>query len=88
MRYQLLAHVSLTEVDDEVVLLDLNSGAYYGLNHVGAKLMAAFQAQRSLAQATREIAEQYQIEHARVKTDITRLIEQLLDQKLIEQVSS
>ena len=83
MKYQLADHVSLTEVDDEAVLLDLNSGAYYGLNHVGALLLAHMQDQQSIEFANAAIAKQYQTPHATVSQDIKVLIVQLLEQKLI-----
>jgi len=83
MKYQLAKNVSLTEVDDEAVLLDLNSGAYYGLNHVGALLISHLQNQRSLEYSSAEIAEHYQTPHATVTEDIQTLVEQLLEQKLI-----
>jgi len=83
MKYQLANYVSLTEVDDEAVLLDLNTGAYYGLNHVGALLLAYIQNGKSIEIAKTEIAEQYQTAHTTVERDITILIEQLLEQKLI-----
>ena len=83
MKYNLAEHVSLTEVDDEAVLLDLNSGAYYGLNHVGALLIAQLQDQQDVANASAAIAERYQTPHATVKRDIDTLLAQLLEQKLI-----
>ena len=86
MKYQLADHVSLTEVDDEVVLLDLNTGTYYGLNHVGALLLAHFQDSKSLEFASAAIAKQYQTPHATVSQDIALLLEQLLEQKLLIEV--
>jgi hypothetical protein len=83
MKYQLADHVSLTEVDDEAVLLDLNSGAYYGLNHVGAMLMSYLQEQKTPEFACAAIAEQYQTPHITVTRDIELLLQQLLEQKLI-----
>jgi hypothetical protein len=83
MKYQLADHVSLTEVDDEAVLLDLNSGAYYGLNHVGALLINYLQDQKTPEFASTAIAEQYQTPHITVARDIELLVQQLLEQKLI-----
>lgn len=83
MKYQLLEHVSLTEVDDEAVLLDLNSGAYYGLNHVGALLLKFFETNMTVDIAIEQIAERYQTSPAQVQDDIESLIQQLLEQQLI-----
>jgi len=86
MKYKLNDNVSFTEVDDEAVLLDLNSGAYYGLNHVGALLITHLQKEHSVEHASAEIAEHYQTPNVTVSADIAALIEQLLEQKLITAV--
>lgn len=83
MKYHLADHVSLTEVDDEAVLLDLNSGAYYGLNHVGARLITHLKDQQSVEYSVSEIAKHYQTAATTVQHDIDVLVEQLLKQKLI-----
>ena len=83
MKYKLADNVSFTEVDDEAVLLNLNSGAYYGLNHVGTLLMAHLQQEHTVEHASAEIAEHYQTPNTTVSSDINALIEQLLEQKLI-----
>ncbi len=86
MKFQLAKHVSFTAVDDEAVILDLNSGAYYGLNHIGAQLVEQLKQGRSSEQASKRIAEQYQIPNATVESDIQDLLSQLIEQALIEPV--
>ena len=83
MKYQLADNISLTQVDDEAVLLNLESGTYYSLNHVGALLMAHLQEQRSIEFASAAIVEHYQAPAATVAQDINVLVEQLLAQRLI-----
>lgn len=83
MKYQLADHVSFTDVDDDAVLLDLNTGAYYGLNHIGAQLLNQLKAHNSIEDAISFISEQYQTANNTVEADINELIEQLLAQKLI-----
>lgn len=83
MRYQLAEHVSFTDVEDEAVLLDLNSGAYYGLNHIGAQLLNELKARNSIENAVILIAAEYQINYNTVQADIDELIKQLLHQNLI-----
>lgn len=83
MKYQLLEHISLTEVDDEVVLLDLDTGAYFGLNHVGAKLLSVLHSDGTVSNAIEQISERYKIDIQQVERDINELIEQLLEQNLI-----
>jgi len=86
MKYTLAKHVSLTLVDDEAVILDLNSGAYYGLNHIGAQLVAELKQGHSSDHAIKNIAEQYQIPNATVEKDIQDLLSELLEQSLLDPI--
>jgi hypothetical protein len=81
--YTLRENISLTEVDDEVVLLDLSNGAYYGLNQVGADLLKALQNKQPLCQTIRQISEHYQMDSAQVKIDIDELLQELLVNNLL-----
>ena len=84
-QYQIGANISLTEVEDEIVLLNLNNGAYYGLNHIGAHLIRAIENQTPLNHLIRQIAEQYQMDYKSVNRDIDQLIVQLVEQSLLVQ---
>ena len=65
------------------MLLDLNSGAYYGLNHVGAKLLNILGSDGTVMDAIGQISERYQIDSLQVEKDVYELLEQLMEQKLI-----
>ena len=86
MKFKLPRHVSLTAVDDDAVLLDLNSGAYFGLNHIGASLLDQLQQGISVELAIENIAKQYQISNDIVAQDIQELLSELIDQALIEPI--
>lgn len=87
MKYQLAEHISFTEVDDEVVLLDLNKGTYFGLNHVGAKFLKALQTNETYESALSKIAAEYQMDMLVISDDLKTLLKQLLEQELIEEKS-
>ena len=84
-QYQIGTNISLTEVEDEIVLLNLNNGAYYGLNHIGAHLIRAIENQMPLTQLIRQVAEQYQMDYMVVNRDIDQLIIELVEQSLLVQ---
>jgi len=83
MKYRLAEQVSLTDVDDQAVLLDLDSGTYFGINHVGAYFLRLMESDYNSQQAIQEIARHYDVDTKNVETDINELIEQLIAQKLI-----
>ena len=87
MKYQLLEHVSLTNVDGEAILLDLNEGFYFGLNHVGALYLNLITQNITHDQAVIDIAQRYAIDYNRVKDDINELTKQLMEQNLLQTVT-
>jgi len=83
MKYNLAQHVTLTEVDNEVVLLDLEAGQYFGINHVGTLFLQLLENNKSTQEATKHIAQHYQIDCQQVKNDLDELINSLLTQGLL-----
>ena len=81
--YRFADQVSVTEVDDEVVLLKLDTGSYYGLNSIGAKLVNGLQNQLTVHQICKDIASDYQIPYQNVNQDLSDLIEQLVAEQLL-----
>lgn len=80
--------ISITEVEDEVVLLDLSTGSYFGLNHIGTRLIKGLKAEESMHQINSAIADQYQLEYKQVCADMEALLEQLVEQNLLVQEST
>lgn len=87
-KYLLIEDVLLTEVENEVVLLNLASGAYFGLNHVGAQLIKDLQQTLPIEQSIQQISERYQMDHSVVDADIRALVDQLLANKLLVEPGS
>ncbi len=86
MYFKLADHVSFTKIDDEAVLLDLNSGSYFGLNHVGIKLIEAFNDGLDKPGAVTSIAEHYQVSVSQVGQDVDALITDMLQKQLLQQI--
>jgi len=82
-KYQLKDNISLTEVEEEIVLLNLSTGSYFGLNHIGAMLIKAVKEQSPIAETVKQIAEQYQMDLQVVGTDIDELLLDLVDKQLL-----
>lgn len=79
-------HVTITEVDGEVVILDLNSGAYFGINHIGRQFLADIEAGIGLQQSASRIATEYGVDEHTVVSDLNYLTAELLDKALLEQI--
>lgn len=81
--FRVAKNISITKVEDESVVLDLSTGSYYGLNHVGTLLLEELQRRHSLGQAVEEISRRYQANTVLVTDDTSKLVGQLLEQKIL-----
>ncbi len=81
--YQISEHVSLTEVDNDAVLLDCESGAYFGLNHVGLMLVNLLQQGLNQEAAQRKLAAHYNVSEPQIVDDINALINEMLQRNLL-----
>ena len=86
--YRLSEKIAITDVDDEVVLLKLDTGAYYGLNSVGASLVHGLKNEQTVHQICKDISSRYQIPYQNVNQDLTELIEQLVKEQLLIQIEA
>ncbi len=72
------------EVDDEMVLLDMNSENYFGLDEVGTAIWQAMEKDKSLQEVLDSLLQEYEVESDVLEKDLIRFVNQLLDNQLIE----
>jgi hypothetical protein len=70
------------EVGDEVVILDLDTGIYYGLDCVGARIWNLLSSGRTLDEVCETILAEYEVERSRLESDVDRLFVQLVESRL------
>ena len=75
--------VSISALDDELVLLDSASGKYYALNATAARMVELLQQGLDLQQCTEILADQYNAEPETIYSDIEQLISDLSERGLI-----
>jgi hypothetical protein len=71
------------EIDDEVVLLKIQSQQYYGLNEVGAQMWKSLVDSGNVTAAEDSLAKMYEIEEPVLRADLQRLLRDLLDAGLL-----
>ena len=71
------------ELDGELVILDLKSEAYFGLDEVGARIWQLFTGDRSIQAVFEALIEEYDVEPETLRADLVELLEQLCDRGLI-----
>ncbi len=72
------------EVDGEMVLLDMESENYFGLDEVGTAIWQAIQEDGLLQNVLETLLEQYDVEEEVLKKDLINFIEKLAESGLVE----
>jgi ornithine carbamoyltransferase len=72
------------EVDGEMVLLDMESENYFGLDEVGTAIWQAMQENESLQEVFEVLMEQYEVEAEVLQNDLSEFVEKLLESGLVK----
>jgi PqqD family protein of HPr-rel-A system len=70
-------------VEDEAVLLDLDSGEYHGLNPVGTRIWQLLSDGRSVGAICEALCREYDVPPETVREDVELLLTDLLNKRLI-----
>lgn len=74
------------EVDGEMVLLDMESENYFGLDEVGTAIWQAMQEKETLKEVFEVLLEQYEVEEEMLEEDLKAFVKKLQESGLIELV--
>ncbi len=72
------------EVDGEMVLLDMNSENYFGLDEVGTAIWQTMQEKESLKEVLEVLLEQYDVESGVIEKDLLDFADRLVESGLVE----
>ena len=72
------------EVDGEMVLLDMESENYFGLDEVGTAIWQAMQDKETLKEVFDVLLEQYDVEAEVLEKDLSDFVDKLLESGLVE----
>ena len=72
------------KIGDETVILALESGTYFGLDPVGARMWHLMEAGKSLAQVCDTMIEEYEVERDVLQRDLLSLVGELVEKKLVD----
>jgi Coenzyme PQQ synthesis protein D (PqqD) len=76
--------VMLRIIGDEAVILNLKSEVYLGLDPVGTRMWTVLQSSPSIEAAHAALLDEFEVEPERLRQDMDRLLDQMLEQGLIE----
>lgn len=73
-----------TELEEEVVVLQLEAGTYYGIDGIGPFVWDQLQEPVTVAELCERVAREYDIELQRARRDIEALLADLEDAQLLD----
>ena len=76
--------ISISAIDDEVVLLDSESGIYFGLNPVGSRMFQLLKETLSLAPTLERLLGEYEVPREVLDRDLRVFLKTLQEKKLVE----
>jgi hypothetical protein len=72
------------QVGDETVLLNLESGTYFGLDPVGSRFLELLAVEGTLTTVIARMLEEFEVSETQLETDLLRLAEEMLASGLLE----
>lgn len=75
--------LTAAHLGDEAVLLDANSGRYYGLNELGARIFDLAKNTASVEEIKEALLQEYKVEAARLEADLLAFLREMEQKKLI-----
>jgi len=75
--------IAWSELEEEIVLLDIEGGSYYSLNEVSAFVWKRIDGARSIGDLVDEVLEEYEAAREQVRDDVIRLIGDLSQKNIL-----
>ena len=72
------------DLAEEMAILNITSGIYYGLNTVGTRIWKLIQEPRTVHEIRDALLEEYEVEPERCERDVFVLLQELASKGLIE----
>ena len=76
--------VLISNLQDESVILNLDSERYYGLDNVGTRFLSVLTTSDTIESAYEQLRDEYDVDGEVLRNDLRVLVENLIDQGLIE----
>jgi len=77
-------HIQFTVIDNEAVILDLNSGMYLGLDEVGTRVLQTISETGNIQKAMQALLTEYQVSEDVLQSDVAKLVEEFIARGILE----
>lgn len=76
--------VLISKLQEESVILNLDSERYYGLDDIGTRILSALTTSESIEAAYQTLLNEYDVDDEVLRQDLLDLVEKLVDQGIIK----
>ncbi len=73
-----------SKIDDETVMMDTDSGFYFGLNAVASVIWELLKEEHTLEQLVDKLMMEYTVSREQCLRETTQLLQQMLEHKVID----
>ncbi len=80
--YHISEKAMFQEVENETVILDLESGEYFTLDDIGTRMIQLFRNEPDTHKAASKITEEYEVNSEQAHTDLINLLEKMVSHGL------
>ena len=81
---KIASNALVQKVSEEMVILDIQSGQYYTLNHVAADMLELMQQGSTVEQTVAEICREYDVSTQEATDDLYNMINTLAEKQLVQ----
>ena len=72
------------EIEGEAVLLEIETGKYFGLDEVGTRMWTLLESHGTLRAAYEALLEEFEVPEERLRQDLLALVDRLVANKLLD----
>lgn len=83
-QFRIPEQVVSCDLNNESVMLNLNSGVYFGMNETATVVWNAVGQKKNFAEMVRMIEEEFEVDAAESRKDLEEFLNQLLKKELIQ----
>ncbi|HKG78151.1 MAG TPA: PqqD family protein [Pyrinomonadaceae bacterium] len=76
--------VLISNLQDESVILNLDSERYYGLDSIGTRILSVLTTSESIEAAYNTLVQEYDVDRQALRQDLIALVENLVAQGLVK----
>ena len=73
-----------SDLEGEAVILDMESGSYYGLNEVGARIWELIQEPTSVQEVQEALLQEYEVSPEQCNRELKSVLQDLIEQGLVQ----